>query len=57
VWELGSVRRGGGYGGALGRLYRLGWCREAVPRWPWPSMAGLNGKLRGEGGLRGVTVD
>jgi hypothetical protein len=49
VWECAK----GGYGGALGRLYRLGWRKEAVPRRPWPSMAGLDGKLRGEGGLRG----
>jgi hypothetical protein len=52
----GTGRRGslgvceGGYAGALGRLYRLGWHREAVPRRPWPSsMAGLDGKLRGKG--------
>jgi hypothetical protein len=30
----------------------LGWRREAVPRRPWPSMAGLEEELKGGGGLR-----
>jgi hypothetical protein len=29
------------------------WRREAVPRWPWPSMAGLERELRGIKGGNG----
>jgi hypothetical protein len=53
--EAGRLECGvkGGRGRSWELLYRLVWRREAVPRRPWPSMAGLERELKGGGELRG----